>query len=56
MTTRFPQEYHGRFEVVNMRFLVYGMKELDLQNVVEHVAEILRESSLHLPVSLLTVS
>ena len=43
MTTRFPPEYHGRFDLVNLRFLVYALKEIDLKKVIEYVTEILRK-------------
>ena len=45
MTIRFPEQYRGRFDVVNMRFLVYALKEVDLQKAVDNVAETLRKRS-----------
>lgn len=45
MTIPFPEQYHGRFDLVNMRFLVYALNEVYLQRVVENVAEILSKDS-----------
>lgn len=42
ITTPFPEQYHNRFDVVNMRFLVYALNETDLQKTVDNVAETLR--------------
>ena len=44
MTSRFPEKYHGRFDIVNIRYLEYALKESDLQEAVENIAEILRKT------------
>ena len=46
ITTPFPEQYHGRFDVVNMRFLVYALNETDLKKAIENVAETLRKDPL----------
>ena len=45
MTAPFPEEYHGKFDLVNVRFLVYALNELHLQKVIENMAEILSKDS-----------
>ena len=48
MTTRYPEKYHGRFDVVNIRYMEYALKESDLEKTVENIAELLRKTlSLH---------
>ncbi len=46
ITTPFPEQYQGRFDVVNMRFLVYALNETDLPKAIENVAESLRKAPL----------
>ncbi|KAL9116783.1 MAG: hypothetical protein Q9187_006689, partial [Circinaria calcarea] len=41
MTTRFPEKYHGVFDLVNIRFMYYSLKAQDLQIALESVIEIL---------------
>lgn len=43
ITARFPKEYHGKFDVVHIRFLSYALKERDLTVALENVTEILRQ-------------
>ena len=43
ITKRFPAEYHGVFDVVHLRLLVYAICEEDLVRVVENVTELLRQ-------------
>ena len=45
MTIPFPEQYHGRFDLVNMRFLVYALNEVALQKVIENIAVILSKDS-----------
>ena len=40
----FPDEYHETFDLVHIRFLSYGIKADQLEDFVESVSEILRES------------
>lgn len=42
ITKPFPEQYHSRFDVVNLRFLVYALSEADLQQAFDNVAETLR--------------
>ena len=42
-TRRFPAEYHGVFDVVHLRLLVYAIREEDVVRVVENVTELLRQ-------------
>ena len=46
ITTPFPEKYHGRFDVVNMRFLVYALNEKELQKAIDNIAETLRKDPL----------
>ena len=41
-TQPFPEEYLGRFDVVNVRLMSYAIKQQDLQIVVDNIAAILR--------------
>ena len=43
ITRRFPAEYHGIFDVVHLRLLVYAIREEDVVRVVENVTELLRQ-------------
>lgn len=45
ITKRFPAEYHGVFDVVHLRLLVYAIREVDVVRVVENVTELLRQCS-----------
>ena len=45
-TKRFPKEYHGVFDVVHLRLLVYAIREVDVVRVVENVTELLRQCCL----------
>jgi hypothetical protein len=40
----FPQEYHTRFDLVHVRFLSYGIKAHQLEDFVDSVSQIVRES------------
>ena len=42
ITARFPEEYHGKFDVVHIRFLNYALKQQDLKAALENVTEMLR--------------
>ena len=42
----FPAQYHGRFDLVNVRLLSYAIKAKDLRSVVEGVVEIMSQSIL----------
>lgn len=42
----FPVQYHGRFDLVNVRLLSYAIKAEDLRSVVENVVEIISQSTL----------
>ncbi|KAF2230138.1 hypothetical protein EV356DRAFT_536694 [Viridothelium virens] len=42
MTKPFPQEYHQKFELVNVRFVSYVMKATELDNVVGNIVQLLR--------------
>ena len=39
----FPPQYHGRFDLVHVRFLTYALKAQDLEKAVENVVQIIRE-------------
>ncbi|KAF4626945.1 hypothetical protein G7Y89_g11215 [Cudoniella acicularis] len=41
-TQPFPEEYTGKFDVVNIRFVTYAIKAKDLQAMVKNIAAILR--------------
>ena len=41
ITTAFPSEYHGKFDVVHLRLLVYAIREDDVSGVVENVIQLL---------------
>ena len=41
MTTPFPPEYHGKFDVVHLRLLVVAIREDDVSSVVENVMQLL---------------
>ncbi len=43
ITKRFPTEYHGIFDVVHLRLLVYAIREEDIARVVENATELLRQ-------------
>ncbi|KAL9002006.1 MAG: hypothetical protein Q9188_005046 [Gyalolechia gomerana] len=38
----FPAEYHDRFDLVNVRFVSYAMKRVDLDRVVQHIVQLIR--------------
>ena len=42
ITKRFSAEYHGIFDVVHLRLLVYAIREEDVVKVVANVTELLR--------------
>lgn len=42
MTHPFPKEYHGKFDLVHVRFLSYGLRQQDLKATVENLTEMLR--------------
>ena len=42
----FPTQYHGKFDLVNVRLLSYAIKAEDLRSVVENVVEIMGQSTL----------
>ena len=46
ITTRFPSEYHGKFDIVHLRYLAYALELQHLQKSVEYVSELLSESEL----------
>ena len=46
ITKRFSEEYHGVFDVVHLRLLVYVIREEDIVRVVENVTELLRQCGL----------
>ena len=43
MTEPFPVQYHGFFDLVNVRFLSYVIKAVELDKVVSHILQILSE-------------
>ena len=43
MTEPFPQYYHEKFDLVNVRLVSYVVKALDLEKVVRNVLQILRK-------------
>lgn len=43
MTEPFPPEYHEKFDLVNVRLVSYVIKAVDLQKVVQHILQLLRE-------------
>jgi len=40
----FPQKYHNKFDLVHVRFLSYGIKAHQLEDFVDSIAQIIRES------------
>ena len=40
---QFPLQYHGHFDIVNVRLLSYALKAQDLQKAVENIISILRK-------------
>ena len=42
MTTPFPKEYHGYFDLANVRLLSYALRAEDLDKAVENVVQIIR--------------
>lgn len=40
----FPPEFHHRFDLVHLRFLSYGIKAHQLEEFVDSVSQIIRES------------
>ena len=42
MTTPFPAGYHGKFDVVHVRFLAYALKREDLDPTIKFLVELLR--------------
>ncbi|CAD6439607.1 9abfd9f2-14c5-4750-8050-f80144710643 [Sclerotinia trifoliorum] len=42
MTTRFPKEYHGSFDVVHVRLVVLAIKVEQIKGVVQNLVELLR--------------
>lgn len=51
----FPKQYHGKFDVVNMRFLVYALNEADLKKAIDNITETLRKGSSRLIILLLVI-
>ena len=43
ITEQFPQLYHGKFDLVHVRFLSNAIKAQDMAKVVENVVRILRQ-------------
>ena len=43
MTEPFPAEYREKFDLVNVRFVSYAIKAVDLERVVQHILQLLRE-------------
>ena len=43
ITEPFPPQYHGKFDLVHVRFLTYAIKAAGLARVVENVVQILRK-------------
>ena len=43
ITDPFPLQYHGKFDLVHVRFLTYAIKAADLGRVVENIVQILRK-------------
>lgn len=44
VVTPFPQQYHGIFDLVNVRLLSYALKAQVLQQAVANIIQILRQS------------
>ena len=42
MTEPFPQQYHERFDLVNIRLVSYAIKAVDLEKTVRNVLQIIR--------------
>ena len=40
----FPPQYHGKFDMVNVRLLSYALKAQDLEKAVENIIQVLRKS------------
>ncbi|KAL9619383.1 MAG: hypothetical protein Q9160_005978 [Pyrenula sp. 1 TL-2023] len=47
----FPQEYKHKFDIVNVRLVSYAIKAEDIQNLVQNIAEILRQSPSYIPIA-----
>ncbi|KAJ9298202.1 hypothetical protein DTO271G3_3807 [Paecilomyces variotii] len=42
MTKRFPEEYYGKYDLVNVRFVVQALKGVLVPTVISHLMELLR--------------
>ncbi|KAL9598534.1 MAG: hypothetical protein Q9219_004436 [cf. Caloplaca sp. 3 TL-2023] len=42
MVQPFPAQYHGHFDLVNVRLVSYAVKEMDLDKIVRNVIQLLR--------------
>ncbi|KAJ9223808.1 hypothetical protein DTO169C6_3922 [Paecilomyces variotii] len=42
MTKRFPEEYHGKYDLVNVRLVVQALKGVLVPTVISHLTELLR--------------
>lgn len=45
MIKTFPEEYHGKFDLVHVRFISYAIEPKDLERAIESVCQIVRRSS-----------
>ena len=47
MVEVFPTEYHGMFDLVNVRLVSYALKARDLKSLVFNVSQLLRKSIIY---------
>ena len=45
-TKPFPKQYHGKFDLVHVRLLVYAIPQRDFRALVENVIQILRKPAI----------
>ena len=43
ITEPFPVSYHDEFDLVNVRLLSFAIKTVDLEKIVRHILQVLRE-------------